>query len=67
MLTLKLSDKACFLCGVTEDTAVQCVEAGANVLVAGSAVFGADDPAKAAARIRAAAERAAAARADTGR
>ena len=35
--------------GVTEDTAVQCVEAGANVLVAGSAVFGADDPAEAAA------------------
>ena len=30
--------------GVTEDTAVQCVEAGANVLVAGSSVFGADDP-----------------------
>jgi ribulose-phosphate 3-epimerase len=45
--------------GVTEDTAVQCVEAGANVLVAGSAVFGADDPAEAARRIRAAAERAA--------
>ena len=45
--------------GVTEDTAVQCVEAGANVLVAGSAVFGADDPAAAATRIRAAAERAA--------
>lgn len=44
--------------GVTEDTAVQCVEAGANVLVAGSSVFGADDPAAAARRIRAAAERA---------
>jgi ribulose-phosphate 3-epimerase len=43
--------------GVTEDTAVQCVEAGANVLVAGSSVFGADDPADAARRIRAAAER----------
>jgi ribulose-phosphate 3-epimerase len=43
--------------GVTEDTAVRCVEAGANVLVAGSAVFGADDPAEAARRIRAAAER----------
>jgi ribulose-phosphate 3-epimerase len=43
--------------GVTEDTAVQCVEAGANVLVAGSSVFGAADPAEAARRIRAAAER----------
>ena len=43
--------------GVTEQTAVQCVEAGANVLVAGSSVFGADDPAAAATRIRAAAER----------
>jgi ribulose-phosphate 3-epimerase len=42
--------------GVTEETAVQCVEAGANVLVAGSAVFGAADPAAAAKRIRAAAE-----------
>ncbi len=40
---------------------VQCVEAGANVLVAGSAVFGADDPAEAVRRIRAAGERAAAA------
>ncbi len=45
--------------GVTEDTAVQCVEAGANVLVAGSSVFGADDPAEAARRIRAIAERSA--------
>jgi ribulose-phosphate 3-epimerase len=44
--------------GVTEDTAVQCVEAGANVLVAGSSVFGAADPAEAARRIRAAARRA---------
>ena len=44
--------------GVTEDTAVQCVEAGANVLVAGSSVFGAADPAAAAGRIRKAAERA---------
>jgi ribulose-phosphate 3-epimerase len=43
--------------GVTEQTAVRCVEAGANVLVAGSSVFGADDPAEAARRIRAAAER----------
>ena len=43
--------------GVTEDTAVQCVEAGANVLVAGSSVFGAADPAQAARRIRAAAQR----------
>ncbi len=46
--------------GVTEDTAVRCVEAGANVLVAGSSVFSAGDPAKAAARIRAAAHAAAA-------
>jgi len=45
--------------GVTEETAVQCVEAGANVLVAGSAVFGAEDPAEAVRRIRAAGERAA--------
>jgi ribulose-phosphate 3-epimerase len=44
--------------GVTEDTAVQCAEAGANVLVAGSSVFGAADPAEAARRIRAAAQRA---------
>jgi ribulose-phosphate 3-epimerase len=44
--------------GVTEETAIQCVEAGANVLVAGSSVFGAADPAAAAKRIRAAAERA---------
>jgi ribulose-phosphate 3-epimerase len=43
--------------GVTEDTAVQCVEAGANVLVAGSSVFEAADPAEAARRIRAAAQR----------
>ena len=30
--------------GISEDTIAQCVEAGADVFVAGSAVFGADDP-----------------------
>ena len=30
--------------GVSEDTIGRCAEAGANVFVAGSAVFGADDP-----------------------
>jgi ribulose-phosphate 3-epimerase len=33
--------------GVHEQTAGRCLEAGANLLVAGSAVFGADDPAEA--------------------
>ena len=42
--------------GVTEETAVRCAEAGADVLVAGSAVYGAADPAEAVRRIRAAAE-----------
>src|SRR4051794_28255602 len=42
--------------GVDERTIVQCAEAGADVFVAGSAVYGADDPAAAAARLRAAAE-----------
>ena len=32
--------------GVNPDTAKQCIEAGADVLVAGSAVFKADDPAE---------------------
>jgi ribulose-phosphate 3-epimerase len=41
--------------GVTEQTAVRCAEAGADVFVAGSAVYGADDPADAVERIRAAA------------
>ena len=34
-------------CGVDNATAPQCVEAGADILVAGSAVFGAADPAAA--------------------
>jgi ribulose-phosphate 3-epimerase len=32
--------------GVSLKTAAQCVEAGANLLVAGSAIFGSDDPAE---------------------
>lgn len=42
--------------GVNTETAALVSRAGANVLVAGSAVFGAPDPAKAVADIRAAAE-----------
>ena len=42
--------------GVTEETAVRCAEAGADVFVAGSAVYGAADPVEAITRIRAAAE-----------
>ncbi|TES54518.1 ribulose-phosphate 3-epimerase [Halalkalibacterium halodurans] len=38
--------------GVNEETAKQCVEAGANVLVAGSAVFNEEDRAAAIKRIR---------------
>jgi ribulose-phosphate 3-epimerase len=41
--------------GVDEETIVRCAEAGADVFVAGSAVFGADDPAAAVHRLRAAA------------
>jgi ribulose-phosphate 3-epimerase len=41
--------------GVHEDTAGPCAEAGANLLVTGSAVFGSDDPAGAYAAIAAAA------------
>ena len=41
--------------GVHEDTAGPCAAAGANLFVAGSAVFGSDDPAGAYARIAAAA------------
>ena len=41
--------------GVHEQTAGPCVQAGANLLVTGSAVFGADDPAAAYAAIAAAA------------
>jgi ribulose-phosphate 3-epimerase len=33
--------------GIAPDTAAQCLRAGANVFVAGSAIFGADDPAQA--------------------
>lgn len=42
--------------GVTEETIGRCAEAGADVFVAGTAVFGADDPAAAAGHLRAAAE-----------
>ena len=42
--------------GVDEETAVRAAEAGADVFVAGSAVYGADDPAAAVQRIREAAE-----------
>jgi ribulose-phosphate 3-epimerase len=38
--------------GVSEKTAPQCVEAGANVLVSASAIFGADDPARVAQRLK---------------
>ncbi len=38
--------------GIDEDTAVQCAEAGADVFVAGSAVYGATDPVAAIDRIR---------------
>jgi ribulose-phosphate 3-epimerase len=47
--------------GIDADTAAQCAEAGADVFVAGSAVFDAADPAAAGAAIKAAAERAMAA------
>ena len=48
---------ACYLLevdgGVDDTTAPQCVEAGADILVAGSAVFGAADPAAAVRRLAA--------------
>ena len=44
--------------GVTEITIERCAEAGADVFVAGSSVYGAADPAEAIGRLRAAAERA---------
>jgi ribulose-phosphate 3-epimerase len=47
--------------GINADTAAQCAEAGADVFVAGSAVFDAADPAAAGAAIKAAAVRASAA------
>jgi ribulose-phosphate 3-epimerase len=43
--------------GVSADTIERCAEAGADVFVAGSAVFSADDPAAAIDNLRAAAER----------
>ncbi|GAA4094241.1 MULTISPECIES: ribulose-phosphate 3-epimerase [Actinomadura] len=45
--------------GVSAETIERCAEAGADVFVAGSAVYGADDPADAVRRLRAQAERAA--------
>ncbi len=42
--------------GVSAETIEQCAEAGANVFVAGSAVYGADDPADAVQRLRALAD-----------
>ncbi len=47
--------------GVAGDTIERCAEAGADVFVAGSAVYGADDPATAVQQLRAAAEAATAA------
>jgi ribulose-phosphate 3-epimerase len=41
--------------GVTDETIVRCAEAGADMFVAGSAVFGADDPAAQVKALRAAA------------
>ena len=38
--------------GITEETITRAAEAGANVFVAGSAVYGADDPAAAIDRLR---------------
>jgi ribulose-phosphate 3-epimerase len=52
--------------GVDESTATACAEAGADTLVAGSAVFGASDPAAAVERIRAAAKRGVAAHSAAG-
>ena len=46
--------------GVSLETIGRCVEAGADVFVAGSAVYGADDPDAAVAALRAAAASAAA-------
>src|SRR3954454_6299563 len=47
--------------GVDDSTIARCAEAGADVFVAGSAVYGADDPADAVRRLRARAEQATAA------
>ena len=50
--------------GVSAETIERCAEAGADVFVAGSAVYGADDPAEAVRKLRAQAEKAAGADAD---
>ena len=42
--------------GVSSETIERCAEAGADVFVAGSAVYGADDPAKAVEALRAQAQ-----------
>src|ERR1700677_214465 len=44
--------------GVSEETIERCADAGADVFVAGTAVYGADDPARAVQALRAQAERA---------
>jgi ribulose-phosphate 3-epimerase len=44
--------------GVSDETIERCADAGADVFVAGSAVYGAQDPARAARELRAQAERA---------
>src|SRR6202000_82714 len=44
--------------GVSDETIERCAEAGADVFVAGSAVYGAQDPCRAARDLRAQAERA---------
>jgi ribulose-phosphate 3-epimerase len=44
--------------GVSDETIERCAEAGADVFVAGSAVYGADDPGKAVQALRTQAERA---------
>jgi len=43
--------------GINEDTITQAAEAGADVFVAGSAVYGAEDPGRAIAALRALARR----------
>jgi ribulose-phosphate 3-epimerase len=45
--------------GVTEETVARCVQAGADVLVAGTSVYGADDPAAAIEALRSAGDLAA--------
>jgi ribulose-phosphate 3-epimerase len=44
--------------GVAEDTIAQCAEAGADAFVAGTAVYGAQDPAVAVRKLRAKAQQA---------